>query len=230
MALSDTEPEINNACDTPTKNTFSNVNQSLDSVTKFISNLTAEVVDIKNFIKDELYSLSRSTDPVRTEQIDQTNFMGVVKKIWDENSNKNEIIKILPKNLNTITNSIYKSSDKNIDKSCECGHSRRDKFKKPKNTVTTDSHYRNKFVEKEIPTSYNKFDCLNIDQDVVITNDVNDNGFSNNKKSDQFLRSHQKLPSKRPQVVVNNFPENQKIRNRKQDYLLFQAKINAVKQ
>ena len=51
---------------------------------------------------------------------------------------------------------------------------------------------------------------MNIDQNVVITNDVNDNGFSNNKKSDQFLRSHQKLPSKRPQVVVNNFPENQK--------------------
>ena len=97
MALSDTEPEINNACDTPTKNTFSNVNQSLDSVTKSISNLTAEVVDIKNYIKDELYSLSRSIDPVRTEQIDQTDFMGIVEKIWDENSNKNEIIKILLK-------------------------------------------------------------------------------------------------------------------------------------
>ena len=97
MALSDTEPEINNACDTPTKNTFSNVNQSLDSVTKSISNLTAEVVDIKNYIKDELYSLSRSIDPVRTEQIDQTDFMGIVEKIWNENSNKNEIIKILLK-------------------------------------------------------------------------------------------------------------------------------------
>ena len=97
MALSDTEPEINNACDTPTKSTFSNVIQSLDSVTKFISNLTTEVVDIKNYIKDELYSLSRSIDPVRTEQIDQTDFMGIVEKIWDENSNKNEIIKILLK-------------------------------------------------------------------------------------------------------------------------------------
>ena len=51
---------------------------------------------------------------------------------------------------------------------------------------------------------------MNIDKDVVITNDVNDNGLSNNKKSDQVSRSHQKLPSKRPQVVVNNNPENQK--------------------
>ena len=35
--------------------------------------------------------------------------------------------------------------------------------------------------------SYIKFDCLNIDKDVVITNDVNDNGPSDNKKSDQDL-------------------------------------------
>ena len=110
-----------------------------------------------------------------------------MKNIWEENSNKNEIIKTLLKNLNTITDSLYKSSGKNIDKSYECGHSRGDKFKIPKNTVTTDSYYRNKFVEKEIPTSYIKFDCLNIDQDVVITNEVKDNGLSYNKKSDQVL-------------------------------------------
>ena len=113
-------------------------------------------------------------------------------------------------NLNTITNSLYKASDKNVDKRNACGHSRGDDFKIPKHTVTIDGHYRNKFVEKEIPMSYNKFDCLNIDKDVVITNDGNDNSLSNNKKSDQVSRSHQKLQSKRPQVVVNNYPENQK--------------------
>ena len=73
--------------------------------------------------------------------------MGDVKKIWEENSNKNEIIKTLRENLNTIKNSLYKSSDKNIDESYECGHSLGDKFKIPKNTVTTDSHCRNKFVD-----------------------------------------------------------------------------------
>ena len=46
-----------------------------------------------------------------------------MKKIWEENSNKNEIIQTLLENLNTITNSLCKSSDKNIDKSYECGHS-----------------------------------------------------------------------------------------------------------
>ena len=70
---------------TPIKKTFSNVNLSLDSIAKSISNLTAEVMDIKNFIMDELYRLSRSIDRVKTEQIDQTNFMGDVKKIWEEN-------------------------------------------------------------------------------------------------------------------------------------------------
>ena len=43
-------------------------------------------------------------------------------------------------------------------------------FKIPMNAVTIGSHYRRKFIEKEIPTSYNKFDCLDIDKVVVITN------------------------------------------------------------
>ena len=189
MVTSDTEAEINNECKTPTKNSFSNVDLSLDSITKYISNLTAEVMTIKYFIMCELYSLSRSIDRVRTEQIDQTNFMGDVKKIWEENSNKNEIRKPLPEYLNAITNSLCKSSDKKIDKSYERGHSLGDEFKTPKNAVTIGSHCRCKFVEKEIPTSYNKFDCLNIDKDVAITNDVNDNGLIDNKKSNQVSRS-----------------------------------------
>ena len=71
---------------------------------------------IKNFMMDKLYSLSRIIERVRTEQIDQANFMGDVKQIWKENSNKTVIIKTLLENLNTITNSLYKSLDKNVDK------------------------------------------------------------------------------------------------------------------
>ena len=107
--------------------------------------------------------------------------MGDVKKILGRNSSKNVIIKTLAENLNTITNSLYKSPDKNIDKSHECEHSHGDEFKIPKNTVTIDSQYRNKFVEKEIPTP-KIYDCLNIDKDVVIINDAIDNDLSNNKK------------------------------------------------
>ena len=128
---------------------------------------------------DELYSLSRSIDRVTTEQIDQ-------KRSGKKIQIKMKLQKLCSK-IWTQSNSLYKLPDKNIDKSYECGHSRGDKFKIPKNTVTTDSYYRNKFVEKEIPTSYIKFDCLNIDQDVVITNEVKDNGLSYNKKSDQVL-------------------------------------------
>ena len=71
---------------------------------------------IKNFMMDKLYSLSRIIERVRTEQIDQTNFMGDVKQIWKENSNKTVIIKTLLENLNTITNSLYKSLVKNVHK------------------------------------------------------------------------------------------------------------------
>ena len=84
---------------------------------------------IQNFTMDKLYRLSRSINRVRTEQKDQTNFMGDVKNIQEENSNKNKIIKTFLENLNTITNSLYKSSDKNVDKIYKCGHSRKDEFK-----------------------------------------------------------------------------------------------------
>ena len=47
VVLCDAEPEINNERKTPTKNTFSYVDLSLDSITKSISNLTAQVMAIK---------------------------------------------------------------------------------------------------------------------------------------------------------------------------------------
>ena len=129
---------------------------------------------------DELYRLSKSIDHGRTEQIDQANFIVHVKNIWEENSNKNIILKTMLENVN---NHKFSLSDKNIDKIYKCELSRGDEFKILKNTVTNNSHYRNKFVEKEIPMSSNKFECLNIDKDVSIINYVNDNDLSNNKKS-----------------------------------------------
>ena len=53
VVLSNTEVEINNKCKTSTKDTFSNVDLSLDSITKFMSNSTAKVMAIKYFIMDE---------------------------------------------------------------------------------------------------------------------------------------------------------------------------------
>ena len=53
VVLSNTEAEINNKCKTSTKDTFSNVDLSLDSITKFMSNSTAKVMAIKYFIMDE---------------------------------------------------------------------------------------------------------------------------------------------------------------------------------
>ena len=67
---------------------------------------------IKNFAMEQLFSCSRIINHVTTGQTDQTNFMGNVKKMWVENSNKNIIIETLLELLNTITNYLYKSSDK----------------------------------------------------------------------------------------------------------------------
>ena len=59
------ELEIDIECKRSTKDNFSNVDLSLDSITKSISNLTAEVMAIKNLIMNELYSLSRSIGRVQ---------------------------------------------------------------------------------------------------------------------------------------------------------------------
>ena len=128
MVLSDTDPEFNNEYKTPTKDIFSNVDITLDSIMKSISNLTAEVVAIKNLIIGEPYSLSRSINRVRTEQTEETGFIGDVKKIWEQNSNKNEIIKTLLKKLNT-SQIRFINHHKNVDKSYECGNSRREDLK-----------------------------------------------------------------------------------------------------
>ena len=88
VVLSNTEPKTNHECKTLTKDTFSNIDLSLDSVRKSLFNLTTEIMTIKSFIMNELHRLSRSIDRVKTEQIDQTNFMEDVKKVSKENSNK----------------------------------------------------------------------------------------------------------------------------------------------
>ena len=59
------ELEIDIECKRSTEDNFSNVDLSLDSITKSISNLTAEVMAIKNLIMNELYSLSRSIGRVQ---------------------------------------------------------------------------------------------------------------------------------------------------------------------
>ena len=67
VVLCNTEPERDNDFKTLTKDTFSNVDLNLDSITKSISSLKAGVMAIKNFIMDKFYNLSRSIDPVKTE-------------------------------------------------------------------------------------------------------------------------------------------------------------------
>ena len=66
--------------------------------------MNAEIIALKNFVKDETNSLSKNIDQVKAEMCNQTNFMKRIEKMLEEGKTKTEIIKALSKNLSTITN------------------------------------------------------------------------------------------------------------------------------
>ena len=72
----------------------------------------AEIIALKSFVKEELYSLNKNVDRVRTEQCNQTDFMEEMKKMLEESKTKTEIIKMLSENVNTITN-VYRIISEN---------------------------------------------------------------------------------------------------------------------
>ena len=66
--------------------------------------MNAEIMALKNFVKDETNSLNKNIDRVKAEMYNQTNFMERIEKMLEEGETKTEIIKSLSKNLSTITN------------------------------------------------------------------------------------------------------------------------------
>lgn len=69
--------------------------------------------------------------------------MGDVRQLWEENATNNTVIKILSENLNTVTTSLYKSSNTNTDKSFKRRLSHRYEYKIQNNTAATSSLYQN---------------------------------------------------------------------------------------
>ena len=63
----------------------------------------AEIIALKSFVKEELYSLNKNIDQVRTKQCNHTDFMEEMKKMLEQSKTKTEIIKTLSENVNTIT-------------------------------------------------------------------------------------------------------------------------------
>ena len=66
--------------------------------------MNTEIIALQSFVKDELYSLSKTIDRVKTEECNQTDFIVEMKKMLKDSKAKTEMIKTLSKNVNTITN------------------------------------------------------------------------------------------------------------------------------
>ena len=54
-------------------------NEIIENQQNFVLNLNAEIIALKSFVRDELYSLIKSIDRVRTEQCNQIDFLKEMK-------------------------------------------------------------------------------------------------------------------------------------------------------
>ena len=82
----DSRDESNVKCDQ--HNLISKDVDEISFLKPSILNINAEIMAIKNFVMDELYSFNKTLDRVRTEQCDQTKFMKDMKNLTDENLQK----------------------------------------------------------------------------------------------------------------------------------------------
>ena len=55
-------------------------NEIIESQQNFVLNLNTEIIALKSFVKDELYSLIKDIDRGRTEQCNQIDFLKEMKK------------------------------------------------------------------------------------------------------------------------------------------------------
>ena len=99
--LKDTESDL-----TPKRPLYEEImeNETIENLQKSVFNMNAEIIALKRFVKEELRSLNKYVDRVRTEQCNQTDFMEETKKMLEESKTKTEILKTLSENVNTITN------------------------------------------------------------------------------------------------------------------------------
>ena len=78
LKLKDTESDL-----TPKKRLNEEIheNETIENLQNSVLNMHAEIIALKSFVKEELYSLNKNVDRVRTEQCNQTDFMEEIKKI-----------------------------------------------------------------------------------------------------------------------------------------------------
>ena len=83
--LKDTESDL-----TPKKRLNEEIheNETIENLQNSVLNMNAETIALKRFVKEELYSLNKNVDRVRTKQFNQTDFMEEMKKLLQESKTK----------------------------------------------------------------------------------------------------------------------------------------------
>ena len=177
-----------------------------------IFNINAEIMAIKSFVMDELYSFNKTLDRVRTEQCDQTKLIQEMKNLSNENHTKTLIIKTLSENLNTVTKekntASYNHNKLNTDQY--------QNFQYPKKFVSI-SRKSNIANETEgISVSPNPFELLEHNNVQYKILDENNSNIQNTMMNPVINPNDNiQVVKRRPNVVINNHPENQNVFNRK---------------
>ena len=164
---------------------------------------------IKNFVMDELYSVNKTLDRVRTEQCDQTKFMKDMKNLTDENHTKTLIIKTLTENLNTINKEKFITNNQNLNKD-QCQDSTdNNSFKYPKRFASLPRKSNLTNAAEGISVSPNPFQLKHnkIQYTILDENDSN----AHNAMMNPIINRNDNIQvvKRRPAVIINNHPENQ---------------------
>ena len=203
----DSRNEPNVKCDQ--HNLISKDVDEISFLKQSILNINAEIMAIKNFVMDELYSFNQTLDRVRTEQCDQTKFMKDMKNLTDENT-KTLIIKILTENMNTINKEKFITNNQNLNKDKCQDSTNNNSFKYPKWFASLPRKSNLTNAAEGINVSPNPFQLLehnNIQYTILDENDSN----AHNTMMNPIINTNDNIQvvKRRPAVVINNHPENQ---------------------
>ena len=213
-----TDKPTNDNSNTSVSNDESNLSKKqLDELAlkESILNINAELMAIKSFVMDELYSFNKTLDRIRTEQCDQTKFIQEMKNLTEENHTKTLIIKTLSDNLNTVTKQQNRAIDnfnsntnqfRNFENSCD--------FQNPKKSAPISRRNNLANITEGIRVSPNQYQLLehnNIQYNIIDENDNN----TDNIMMNPIVKESVQAIKRRPNVVTNNNPENQSLFNRK---------------
>ena len=147
-------------------------------------------------------------------ECDQTKLIEEMKNLSNENHAKTLIIKALSENLNTITkqqNVVNKNLNSNTNQYRNLGNS---DFHYPRRSALISKRINFTNTKEGISVSPNPYELLdhnNIQYDII---DENDNNTNTNNIINPIVNENVQAIKRRPHVVTNNHPENQRVFNR----------------